>query len=260
MAATKFNVRILLLFLGIAATASLCPCGAANGILPKWVKAKSGEQYSLFSKNGFALDFTLQRLAQNAPDVVLSIPAAFTAHDNHIDGVYVDSGKICRQDSINKDLGGAIVFMNGECRMFPTASGSLLTPALLKSVQQARASLFQQFLIVSNSKPASFRDKSRFQRRALVEFRDESFAVIESTTSITFNTFTADLVYLGARNALYLDMGAWDEGWYRSSSTGKVNAIGNDRSLTYRQSNWIIYRKKTAADRTAQNWSALLAK
>ncbi len=257
MTAMKRHIIALMLLAVIGAVSHQHPCRAANGISPEWVKAKSGELYSLFAKNDFAMDFALQRPSQKRLNVVLSIPAAFTTHDNRVDGVYVHSGKIYRQDSINKDLGGAIVIKNGECKMFATASGSLLTPSLLQSVQQSNGSLFQQFLIVANSRPASFKDKSKFQRRAILEFCDGRFGIVESTTPITFSTFIADLVCLGVRNALYLDMGAWDEGWYRNSGTGKVKVIGNDRSLTYRQSNWIIFRMKTGADKTPPNWNEL---
>jgi hypothetical protein len=52
-------------------------------------------------------------------------------------------------------------------------------------------------------------------------------------------TFAADLAALGAQTAMNLDMGAWDEGWYRGKD-GKIVRLGHDKSSTKRQSNWLV--------------------
>jgi hypothetical protein len=45
-------------------------------------------------------------------------------------------------------------------------------------------------------------------------------------------------VSLGVRDAIYTDMGGWDEGWYRDGV--KVRTIGLMRGSTRRQSNWFV--------------------
>nr|GFC41050.1 hypothetical protein [Tanacetum cinerariifolium] len=56
-----------------------------------------------------------------------------------------------------------------------------------------------------NQRPAG---GSVFQRRALVEFANYQFAVVESASDyLTLKQFGDDLLELGAQNALYLDMG-----------------------------------------------------
>jgi len=51
--------------------------------------------------------------------------------------------------------------------------------------------------------------------------------------------FADDLALLGAKTAMNLDMGAWDEGWYRDAR-GEIVRLGHDRSSTQRQSNWLV--------------------
>jgi hypothetical protein len=91
---------------------------------------------------------------------------------------------------------------------------------------------------LSREEPES-RWGSLFQRRALVELAGQRFVVVESMSdSLTMQQFGEDLLELGAYNALYLDMGDWDEGWYK---TGKqVVKLGHRRTETGRQSNWLV--------------------
>jgi hypothetical protein len=111
-------------------------------------------------------------------------------------------------------------------------------------LKKRKATLFQQFQIVVDGKPASFKDKKLYQMRALVQFKDKTDrGVIESKEEISFQTFNRDLAGLGVVNALYTDMGAWDEGWYREPNNGRIVTIGNDRSATEKQSNWLYLYK-----------------
>jgi hypothetical protein len=157
--------------------------------------------------------------------------------------VFVSHGIAGNENAVNTDIGGAIIFQKGQCRMMSTDKGQMLTKEFIQQIQQTKGSMFQQFLIVNAGKPASFKDKTKFQRRAIVRFNDGKLAVVESDKSIDFTTFNTDLVKLGVRQAIYTDMGAWDEGWYRNATTGKIVVIGNDRSLTWKQSNWVVFRK-----------------
>lgn len=67
--------------------------------------------------------------------------------------------------------------------------------------------------------------------------------MFESKTPLTLTQFGLDLKELGVKNAIYTDMGAYDEGWYRDAEKG-VKPLGNDRSLTEKQTNWFTFRLK----------------
>ncbi|MDP3506600.1 MAG: hypothetical protein Q8T09_01290 [Candidatus Melainabacteria bacterium] len=214
-----------------------------KGIAPTSVKAASGVVYQLFPQEKFAIEFRTKRPSKADNDIVFCIPAAFTGHDNKIDGVFICNGAIGNGNAINHELGGAMVIKNGQGQLLSTNKGATLTQQFLESVQKAKGSLFQQFLIVHNGSPAVFRDQSKFQRRAIGLTKQGTFKIFESDKAITFSTFNNDLATLGATEALYFDMGAWDEGWYRHATTGKTITIGLDKSQTHRQSNWLVLKK-----------------
>lgn len=50
------------------------------------------------------------RPATSDSNIVLCIPAAFTRHDNNIDGVFIVSGSIGNATAINRELGGAMYY------------------------------------------------------------------------------------------------------------------------------------------------------
>ncbi len=216
---------------------------AANELMPKRIRLASGVVYTLFPQGNLAFDFVVARPSPMRADIVLCIPAAFTTAHNQVDGVFISNGAIGNGSAVNRDLGGAIIIENGKCRLFPSDQGVALSEEVLQGVQQSHGSLFQQFLIVHECKPASFKDKSKFQRRAICETTKGTFGIIESDRPISFATFNDDLVALGIKEALYADMGAWGEGWYRNATTDKIIKIGLDRSLTYKQSNWLLLKK-----------------
>ncbi len=214
-----------------------------TGIAVEHVKAASGVIYQQFPQDKFVFEFYTTRPSKADKDVMFCIPAAFTRHDNKIDGVFISNGVIGNASAINHELGGAMVIENGQCKLLATNKATTLSPAFLESVQKAKGSLFQQFLIVHKGSPAIFRDQSKFQRRAVALTKQGNFKIFESDKAITFSTFNNDLAALGVSEALYFDMGAWDEGWYRDATTGRIITIGLDRSRTDRQSNWLVLKK-----------------
>ena len=214
-----------------------------TGFAVEHLKAASGVTYQIFPQGNFVFEFCITRPSTTDSDIVLCIPAAFTRHDNKIDGVFISNGVIGNASAINHELGGAMVIENGQCKLLATNKATTLSAAFLESVQKAKGSLFQQFLIVHNGSPATFRDQSKFQRRAIGLTKQGTFKIFESDKAITFSTFNNDLAALGVSEALYFDMGAWDEGWYRAATTGRTITIGQDRSRTDRQSNWLVLKK-----------------
>ncbi|MFN8657174.1 MAG: hypothetical protein U0105_12615 [Candidatus Obscuribacterales bacterium] len=253
--------KLRLLVIGIAlsfativgssiATSCTSSAFASDGLKPGKAKAPSGIIYTLYPQGDLDVDWKVSRPVRTDKNIILVIPAAFTTHDDKIDGAYISDGVI-GNPSVNKELGGAIILQNGKAKLLSTNKGAMLTKEFLADVAKSKGSLFQQFLVVHNGTAATFKDKGKYQRRAFVEFKKGTFGIVESNIDIPFSTFNDDLVWMGAKNALYMDMGAWDEGWYRDAVIKKIGIIGNDRSLTYKQSNWMVYTKKPAADAAA---------
>ena len=126
--------------------------------------------------------------------------------------------------------------------MFPTNKGKLLTDSLINFVASKKGSLFQQILMIEKGVGAKYKDVKLFQRRAIVKLKGNKTAVIESYEHITLTAFTTDLLELGVQDALYVDMGAWDEGWYINPSDNKIITIGRMKTQTDKQCNWVVFK------------------
>lgn len=201
---------------------------------------KSGTMYVVYYQSDHALNFATSRPDPKDKNIVFCVAAAFTTTDNRIDGVYICNGKVGNENQVNNRIGGALEAVSGRGTIFGTASGRKLTKEYIQDLANKRGSLFQQFQVVAGGNPEKFTDKGHVERRGLAEFADGRMAVVESLAPITINTFGQDLAGMGAKNLLYLDMGPWSEGWVRLKN-GKTVAIGPDRSLTFRQTNWLIF-------------------
>jgi len=212
----------------------------AKGLTIDKIKGKSGSQYAFFERNDLALGWETTRPKKSNPLIKLCIPAAFTTKSGTVVGIYCCRGKVGNRRAISKPIGGAILSTDGDFRIFPTKRGAIFTNSFVESLKRNKASLFQQFQIVTNGTPARFKDKKSYQMRAIVELKDGREGIVESKGSMTFKRFNHDLAAMGVKNALYTDMGAWDEGWYRAPSSGRLVTIGNDRSATEKQSNWVV--------------------
>lgn len=214
----------------------------------KAMKTPSGNEYTLFYQGDLAATFELKRPKQTDNSVLFCIPCAFTSYVGSIDGVYIYDGKVHHRHFVSDQIGGAGIIQNGNFELIPTDKGKVLTNNFLNDLAKKRATLFQQFLIVQDGVPAHFKDKTLFQRRAITKMKDGQTAIVESKSAITLSQFAQDLKDAGAKNALYTDMGAYDEGWYRDADKA-VKSIGLDRSLTSKQTNWLTFRLRQSASK-----------
>lgn len=206
-------------------------------------KAASGYTYTIIYKDKLQLDVSLKRPDKNDPNILLCIPGAYTKLDDYtVDGLYIDNGKVYNKNAVNYSLGGAIKIVNGDCSIFPTQKGKLLNDSLINTVTAQKGSLFQQIQMVKDGVGATYKDIKLFQRRAIVKLKNNRTAVIESYEHITLAAFTKDIIELGAVDALYTDMGAWDEGWYKTGNS--IVTIGRMKTQTDKQSNWVIFKVK----------------
>jgi len=247
----KKIISSLLLLACLACHSQVKKLAPITGLATEQKTASSGNHYSIFHKGSNKIKLTNTRPDKKDTSVLLCIAAAFTGlDDGKVDGAYAVDGLI-KQEVPNMGLGGAILLNNKSCEIFPyhaypPPSGIIKDPTLNKEMQkkitQGKYSFFQQIQLIINGQAERFFDEKLFQRRAIVTYKDKKVAIIESKEPITLAAFSKDLVELGAYNALYTDMGSWDEGWYRDGG-GKVISIGTSKSQTARQSNWVVFAK-----------------
>ena len=107
-----------------------------TGFAVEHLKAASGVTYQIFPQGNFVFEFCTTRPSTADKDIVLCIPAAFTRHDNKIDGVFISNGVIGNASAINHELGGAMVIENGQCKLLATNKATTLSAAFLESVQR----------------------------------------------------------------------------------------------------------------------------
>ena len=200
----------------------------------------NGTTYSVFYSGDRFFGITSARPARDDKKISLCIAGAFTLLENgEIDGLYIEHGKILRAKA-NHHLGGGLLVLDGKISILKTNDGKRLTSSWADSVAKLNASFFQQIQLVRNDSALRFgKDKAFFQRRAIVIFKDGKTAVVESKEAILLQRFADDLAQLGAKDALYTDMGGWDEGFYRDAN-GVVRTMGLMRTDTRRQSNWVV--------------------
>lgn len=193
-------------------------------------------------------EITNVRPLKSDSSIVLVCAAAFTRLENDaIDGLYLVRGNALNR-KVNRGLGGGITIPNNgdvsSCVIAGTEMGSKLDSAFIEKVITDSASFFQQIQLNRDGLPLVFRkDVSMFQRRAICILHGNA-VIVESRNACTLQQFADALDAAGVDNSIYLDMGSWDEGWFRRRNN-EIQTIGLIRTATKRQSNWFVYRSKT---------------
>lgn len=166
----------------------------------------------------------------------LIVPAAFTHPNLSIAGVAIEWGKVINP-TISAELSGFCLIRDKKPWILNQAE--MQVGGLRKWVQYG-TSVFQQDLLVLNGQKVPISHaKALNWWRALVIFSDR-FEVIENVEQIPREEFQSGLIALGAKQAIYLDMGTWSEGAYYSQSN-KVVKIGRLRKNTRKQTNWLVF-------------------
>ncbi|MCU0433356.1 MAG: hypothetical protein MUC87_07890 [Bacteroidia bacterium] len=216
-----------------------------KGIVTDTLLIDSQQYFEYALPQGSHFDFTLKRPSKTDTTVLLCVAAAFTRLDNGgVDGLYAVKGKT--GGAISNRLGGGCVLLPPHNPLIAgTRDGTALTKGWIDStIVKKKAGYFQQLQLVRDAKALRYgKDQSLFQRRALVTYAYKPAAIIESASEITLQQFADALAKTGAQDALYLDMGGWDEGWIRTGRT-QCTRIGLMCTQTARQSNWLIIVRK----------------
>lgn len=222
----------------------LCACTATEPVVTQEsFRSASYHEYMVYSWNeALRLDWVTERPDQQDQAIHFCVPAAFTrAGDFAIDGAYIENGGCQHFDAVNQRLGGGLhINIKGEPEFIDTQKGALLTEDFCDQHQQKGADFFQQIMMVVDGQPAVFKDKALFTRRALVQKADGSLLFLESVKAASMTQFAMDLVEFGAQQAIYLDMGSFDEGWWRYA--GEPLSIGRSKTQTELQTNWLVLR------------------
>jgi hypothetical protein len=235
-----------LLLAGLAGLAG-CTSHAAPQVRVEARQTAKGEQYAVFYPEKLAIEVATSRPNPASENCFLSVAAAYTDLNTYqpLD-LLVCQGRLRQANATVGFLDGVLTIVGDSVTIGQLPRGQSPSSAQLAAVQRRQGTLLLQELVVFRGKNQRPAGGTAFQRRALVEFANHRLAVVESTADdLDMLHFGDDLVELGAQNALYLDMGDWDEGWYKDGRS--VVKLGNRRTRTNRQSNWLVFARPAAA-------------
>ena len=238
--ATKLQAVLAL----VCGTLFLFTASASIALTPQKKTASSGCHYQFFFQDKDVASWTLTRPSSVGDTIDLCVPAAFTGAYGGVVGVHAIDGKFQKKDAPDTTIGGEVCIEHGLCKII-RAAGGRVDASVAASIEKNRGCLFQVFDVVLDGHAEHFRDKTKFQRRGLAKFRDGTVAVVETAEAITLTQFGTDMQEFEAQEVANLDMGAWDEGWYRNDA-GKVIVLGTDKSNTSKQTNWLVFAKTGA--------------
>ena len=238
------SIRYVWLLTGLFA----CSHNLAQEVRLEGRTTTNGNQYSIFHPQHLAI-----QVVTNRPDVAdsrnqLSIAAAYTDLDTDqpLD-LLVCNGRALQAKAEVGFLDGVLTIIGDSITISQIPKGQSPPDPELERVRRQHGTLLLQELLVFRGSNVHPDGGSVFQRRALVELASHRFAVVESVAdNLTLKQFGDDLLELGAHNAIYLDMGDWDEGWYKTGR--QVVKLGHRRTDTARQSNWLVFGKPAAIE------------
>lgn len=218
-----------------------CTHRPAPGVRVEARTTANGGQYTIFYPENLTVQVTTTRPEPAGAGNWLSVAAAYTDLTTYqpLD-LLVCQGRVRQRQATVGFLDGQLTILGDSLRIDRLPKGQSPGGAQLEQAQQRPGTVLLQELLVFEGQNQRAAGGSLFQRRALAELAGHRFAVVESEADdLSMQQFGADLVELGARNALYLDMGGWDEGWYKDG--GHVVKLGHRRTDTARQSNWLMF-------------------
>lgn len=99
---------------------------------------------------------------------------------------------------------------------------------------------FEQFMIIHDGKPATFKFSRYRCFRTLTEINGR-LCIIDNKKQMFLEDFRSEVIKLGVKDAVYMDMGSgWNYSWIRNTS-GKIKNMFNI-PVPYSQ-NWIVFRR-----------------
>ncbi|MDO5759695.1 MAG: hypothetical protein Q4Q06_01565 [Bacteroidota bacterium] len=183
------------------------------------------------------VSFTNQRPDSNSMDISLSVAAAFTASNlKDVVGDYVVRGTLYKNKT---DVETGICLILKDTIIIDSIHKA---PFYKSMAQKNKGYYFQQMLILKDGDTVEctiFRKQKPTFRRALVIYNGKG-VVVESVNRLSFENFANTLKEMGIKDAIYLDMGTWSEGFVRLKDR-TLFSIGHLKYNTKRQTNWLRY-------------------
>lgn len=228
----------------MAAALALALSGCAHQDLVKIVESEGLRIYApTFSS--LELDCGLEQ-DEHDRDIVFSCSAAFTLecldHFDHsnIRGDHVSHGirfgYDYSNDSIPDNRGqvGVFAFFDGQPHFALVGASDLLDSAAAH-----HGMAFAQYMIVFDGDTCHKWRSNAFQYRALCQ-KDSSLMVVESTDPVEYAMFVEMLRRANFDYAIYLDMGGWDDAWYRIDRR-HIHRIS--RGCYPLLTNWLVFKQ-----------------
>lgn len=235
---------LLLLLVFVSGNSNNTNSESSDNYFKEELKTINNTQYLIITPIRAHIEFEITRPSKNDQNNLLCVAGAYTnLKTGAVDGLYICKGKIYNKNLINKTLDGGVKITKNKVEIFSSNKGQILSDSFLKKITDQNGNFFQQSICINNGIAVTISDTKLFQRRGLVTFKSGSTAIIESKKAISLNTFSKDMLSIGAFGLLNFDMGAWDEGWYRNTIGNKLIVLGKNKSQTSKQSNWIVLRK-----------------
>lgn len=181
-----------------------------------------------------------QQAPKDNPDAILCCAAAFTGSrlsefkhsniaGNHVSGGKYEKGYKC------KDNTGAFVWYGGKWKfLLKDYNGQMEKAAEKKGMG------FAQNMIIFNGEDQPQYRSGKNIYRALCELKGR-LCIIQSNDKIRYSKFVELLMNAGVTHALYLDMGGWREGWYRTQAGADITYLCQKENRYY--TNWLTFYK-----------------
>jgi hypothetical protein len=171
----------------------------------------------------------------------MSVAAAFTdASLKYVVGDYVCGGRFVGQSPDVES--GYCAFIKGKIYIRPLDERS--DRIIIKAVEN-KGDFFRQMLLIYHQEAVRCTIFDKFKptfRRAFAENERGSFVVIETEERVSIQEFQKMMLKIGIKNAIYLDMGTWSEGFYRNQEN-EMFIIGKQTQSTKYQTNWLIFEQ-----------------
>ena len=184
------------------------------------------------------VSFVDKRPDSNDTKTALSVACAFTAQNlTSVVGDYVCSGNLV-ENTADKETG--YCYISPSELIIKSLSDS--SDFYKKLAQEHKASYFQQMLLLKDGDTVEctvFRKQKPTFRRCLAIYNNRG-VVIESVDRLTFEDFANAVKSVGIKDAIYLDMGTWSDGFVRLKN-GDLFSIGHLKYNTKHQTNWLTY-------------------
>ena len=240
----KVFISLFILLISLSGNTNSTNTESSNNYFKEELKTINKTQYLIVTPSKAHIDFETTRPSKTDQNVLLCVAGAYTSlKTGAVDGLYICKGKLYNKNLINNTLDGGVKIIKNKVEISSTNKGKILSDSFLKKITDQSGIFFQQSLCMSNGVAVKMSDIKLFQRRGIVTFKSGGYAIVESKKAITLNTFSNDMLSIGAKDLLNFDMGAWDEGWYRNSVSNKLIVLGKNKSQTSKQSNWIVLKK-----------------